>query len=213
MSVAGFIDAPLDIFGGLVTDMPAGDLPLGVSPDCQDVAFMAGSVRTRPGLQAVFSAIGGNPTVNYLKTYITPAQLELMLALDASGVLWQESEAAPGVLAQVASGLPTNAYAKSATLFGREYIALSDGKVRHRDAAAVRRHKFRSRKPGRSRRERNGSGCGRRAHAGDGRVAHRRGAQQQCGHDHHHHAARLSSRTDGARGRQRRSTRALAARF
>ena len=128
MSIAGFIDAPLDIFGGLVTDMPAGDLPLGVSPDCQDVAFMAGSVRTRPGLQAVFSAIGGNPTVNYLKTYITPAQIELMLALDASGVLWQESEAAPGVLAQVASGLPTNAYAKSATLFGREYIALSDGK-------------------------------------------------------------------------------------
>jgi hypothetical protein len=57
MSVAGFIDAPLDIFGGLVTDMPAGDLPLGVSPDCQDVAFTAGSVRTRPGLQSVFAAI------------------------------------------------------------------------------------------------------------------------------------------------------------
>jgi hypothetical protein len=128
MSVAGFIDAPLDIFGGLVTDMPAGDLPLGVSPDCQDVAFMAGSVRTRPGLQSVFTAISGNPTVNYVKTFITPAQLELMLALDSSGVLWQESESTPGTLSQVVSGLPANAYAKSATLFGREYMAISDGK-------------------------------------------------------------------------------------
>jgi len=30
MSVTGYIDAPLDQFGGLVTDMPASDLPLGV---------------------------------------------------------------------------------------------------------------------------------------------------------------------------------------
>jgi hypothetical protein len=39
MSVTGYIDAPLDQFGGLVTNMPASDLPLGVSPDCADVAF------------------------------------------------------------------------------------------------------------------------------------------------------------------------------
>jgi hypothetical protein len=126
MSVAGFIDAPLDIFGGLVTDMQPGDLPLGVSPDCQDVAFAPGSVRTRSGIQPVFAAIAGNPTVNYLKTYITPAEVERMLALDSSGVLWKES--APGVLAQVTGNLPLAARAKSTTLFGREYIAISDGK-------------------------------------------------------------------------------------
>jgi hypothetical protein len=40
MSVAGYLDAPLDQFGGLVTDMPPADLPLGVSPDCADVAFL-----------------------------------------------------------------------------------------------------------------------------------------------------------------------------
>src|SRR5690349_13965019 len=101
MSVAGFIDAPLDIFGGLVTDMQPGDLPLGVSPDCQDVAFAAGSVRTRPGLQSVFAPIAGNPTINYLKTYITPAEAERMLALDSNGVLWEEET--PGVLTQLAA--------------------------------------------------------------------------------------------------------------
>ena len=126
MSVAGFIDVALDIFGGLVTDMSPADLPLGVSPDCQDVTFTAGAVRTRPGLAPVFAPIAGNPTVNYLKTYITPAQAERMLALDSSGVLWKEASA--GVLSQIGANLPAGSRAKSTTIFGREYLATNDGK-------------------------------------------------------------------------------------
>jgi hypothetical protein len=130
MSVAGYIDTPLDQFGGLVTDMPASDLPLGVSPDCQDVAFLPGAVRTRPGLQNIFTPIADagpiNPTVNYLKTYITPAGQEIMLALDGAGFLWAELTA--GTLTQIAQGITPNALAKSTTIFGREYLAISDGK-------------------------------------------------------------------------------------
>jgi hypothetical protein len=37
MTTAGSLDAPIEIFGGLVTDMSPADLPHGVSPDCQDV--------------------------------------------------------------------------------------------------------------------------------------------------------------------------------
>ena len=125
-NVAGTTDAPLDIFGGLVTDMAAADLPQGVSPDCADVAFIQGGVKTRPGLQSVFPALAGNPTVNYLKTYITLNLTQRLLVLDALGNLWKETS--PGVLGSVASGLAVNAYGRSATLFGREYLALSDGK-------------------------------------------------------------------------------------
>jgi hypothetical protein len=129
MSIAGTIDAPLDLFGGLVTDMPATDLPQGVSPDCQDVAFLQGAVKTRPGLVSVFSAIvipgGGNPTVNYLKTYTQPNLAQTLLALDSAGTLWGENS--PGVLSQIAAGLAPNAAASSASLFGREYMALHDG--------------------------------------------------------------------------------------
>ena len=129
MSIADTIDAPLDLFGGLVTDMPAADLPQGVSPDCQDVAFLQGAVKTRPGLLSVFSPIvsptGGNPTVNYLKSYTQPNLAQTLLALDAAGTLWGENS--PGVLSQVATGLPANAAASSTSLFGREYIALHDG--------------------------------------------------------------------------------------
>lgn len=126
MTTAGFQDAPLEIFGGLVTDMSPADLPHGVSPDCQDVSFANGGVMTRPGLQALFGPLSGNPTVNYAKSYITQNGTPRALVLDAGGNLYKE--ATPGSLTNIASGLRTNAYAQSTTLFGREYLAFSDGK-------------------------------------------------------------------------------------
>jgi hypothetical protein len=125
MSIAGTIDAPLDLFGGLVTDMAAADLPQGVSPDCQDLAFLQGAVKTRPGLLSVYAPIAGNPTVNYLKTYTQPNLVKTLLAIDSAGTLWGENS--PGVLTQIATGLTPNAAASSTSLFSREYIAQHDG--------------------------------------------------------------------------------------
>src|ERR1700722_6752077 len=125
MSIAGTIDAPLDLFGGLVTDLAAPDLPQGVSPDCQDVAFLQGAVTTRPGLLSVYAPIAGNPTVNYLKTYTQPNLVNTLLAIDSAGTLWGEN--APGVLTQIAAGLTANAAASSTSLFSREYISQHDG--------------------------------------------------------------------------------------
>ena len=126
MTTAGSFDAPIEIFSGLVTDMAPADLPHGVSPDCQDVVFSSGGVATRPGLQALFGPLAGNPTVNYLKTYETPNGTLRSMALDSSGVLYKE--ATPGTLSSIAGGLTPNSYANSTTLFGREYLAFSDGK-------------------------------------------------------------------------------------
>src|SRR5215471_5889210 len=122
MSTAGSFDAPIEIFGGLVTDMSPADLPHGVSPDCQDVVFSDGNVMTRPGLQALFGPLAGNPTVNYLKTYITPSGTLRTMAFDSNGVLYKETT--PGALAAIGTGLAANSYANSATLFGREYLAV-----------------------------------------------------------------------------------------
>jgi hypothetical protein len=126
MSVLGTVDIPLDLFGGLVTDMAPADLPPGVSPDCADVAFLPGGVKTRPGLAAQFAPIAGNPSVNYLKSFVQPNLTETLLALDSAGTLW--GELTPGTLTAIASGIVAGTRAKSATLFGREYIAISDGK-------------------------------------------------------------------------------------
>src|ERR1700690_1869171 len=103
MSTIGSIDAPIELFGGLVTDMAPADLPHGVSPDCQDVYFGNDGVTTRPGLQALFGPLAGNPTINYLKTYSTLNGTLRTLALDGNGDLYKE--AVPGTLTQIASGL------------------------------------------------------------------------------------------------------------
>jgi len=125
MSTIGSLDAPIEIFGGLVSDMSPADLPHGVSPDCQDVVFSNGGVMTRPGLQALFGPLAGNPTVNYVKTYTTPNETLRTMALDGAGNLYKEIT--EGTLTQIAGGLAANAYANSTTLFGREYLAISDG--------------------------------------------------------------------------------------
>ena len=127
MTTAGSFDAPIEIFGGLVTDMSPADLPHGVSPDCQDVVYSNGGVQTRPGLQALFGPLAGNPTVNYVKTYETLNATLRAMALDSNGILYKETT--PGTLSTIASGLTPNAYANSTTLFGREYLAISDGKT------------------------------------------------------------------------------------
>ena len=131
MSVLGTVDAPLDMFGGLVTDVAPAGLPAGASPDCGDVAFVPGAVKTRPGLLSMYTAIAGNPTINYLKTYIQPTLAQTLLALDSAGSLW--GELTPGTLTQINTGpggkfIAPNCRAKSATLFGREYMAFHDGK-------------------------------------------------------------------------------------
>jgi hypothetical protein len=107
--------------------MSPADLPHGVSPDCQDLIFSNGGVATRPGMLALFGPLAGNPTVNYVKTYETLNATLRTLALDSNGVLYKETT--PGTLSSIASGLAANDYANSTTLFGREYLALSDGKT------------------------------------------------------------------------------------
>jgi hypothetical protein len=127
MTTAGSLDAPIEIFGGLITDLSPSELPHGVSPDCQDVVFSNSGVETRPGLQALFAPFAGNPTINYLKTYETLNATLRTMALDSSGILYKETT--PGTLSSIATGLAANSYANSTTLFGREYLAISDGRT------------------------------------------------------------------------------------
>ena len=127
MTTAGSLDAPIEIFGGLVTDMSPADLPHGVSPDCQDVVFSNGNVLTRPGLQTLFGPLAANPTINYIKTYETLNAALRTMVLDSNGVLYKETT--PGTLTNIASSVAPSSYAISTTLFGREYLAISDGRV------------------------------------------------------------------------------------
>jgi hypothetical protein len=52
-SVAGFQDSALVVFGGLVAEANAPDVPAGSSPVCCDIDFTVASARTRDGLTNV----------------------------------------------------------------------------------------------------------------------------------------------------------------
>ncbi|MGH9343305.1 MAG: hypothetical protein ACRD19_06035 [Terriglobia bacterium] len=133
-NVAGAVEVPLEVFGSLVTEMSPSDLPSGVSPDNQDVAYLPGSVFSRAGLAKVFDAAfpaggpeGQIPTLTYGKSFVTPTGDIKNLYLDSNGVLWVEDFSnSPGVSTKLLDSTP-GSYAKSVTAFGREYIAISDG--------------------------------------------------------------------------------------
>ena len=130
------VEVPLSVFGSLVTEMTAQNCPEGVSPDCQDVEFVPGSVYSRRCLRRVFNppAYGGpqgpfpgNVTVNYAKSFVNALGVIENLYLTSDGALYLENlTTAPGSYTKIAQTTP-GSYAKSTTAFDREYIAISDG--------------------------------------------------------------------------------------
>ena len=124
MTVAGLAPAMLEVFGSLVTYTDPSVLPPGVSPSCQDVQFTLEGVRTRDGLVSILGPLSGGVNINGLKTFITPAEVLRTLVLDSDGNLYREYT--PGTLQLHTPGLVDNSFLASTTLFGREYLALSD---------------------------------------------------------------------------------------
>lgn len=124
MSVETFSPIPLTTFGSWMTLLDASDVSPGMSPDARDVEFFPGGVRTRPGLVSVYPALGGTPSINGLKTYITTNLAQRLLVLDSLGNLFKETS--PGQLSIVASVISPGLFLASTTHFGREYIAFSN---------------------------------------------------------------------------------------
>jgi len=125
-NVKGAVEIPLEVFGGRVTEMAPPDCPEGVSPAEQDNIFLPGSVQSRPSLKKVLINAYSNVTWTYQKSFVTPTGQIINLYLASNGDLLSEDPIGnPGVLTLLAQ-VPAGSYAKSATMFGREYIAFSD---------------------------------------------------------------------------------------
>lgn len=118
----------VDVLGSLVTETTPASLPTGVSPDNGDVEFLPGSVNSRRGLQKIFTIkLPNNATVVWGKSYVQPNGTIDNLYLDSNGIIWLEDPInSPGNYTQIGTTTP-GSFCRSATAFGREYIAISDG--------------------------------------------------------------------------------------
>jgi len=115
---------PVDSMGGLVSNLDGADVPLGCSPDCRDVQFFPGNVRTRAGLDLLHQLAAGS-FVPYLTTFIT-ADLEARLLMwDSTGKMYRETT--PGNKITISTTFAANAVYDSVTQFAREWIVESDG--------------------------------------------------------------------------------------
>jgi len=131
------VDLPITTYGGLVTQYDPQTLPVGASPFNQDVAFsginpsgkgFVAGVATRPGLGTGFYAapFAGNPSVNYIKTFVDPSEIIHLLSLDSLGVMRDESPCpTPPGTPSVIGNVIAASLCQSDTLFGREWQAIS----------------------------------------------------------------------------------------
>jgi len=135
---AGSVDLPLLTFGGRVTQYSPQALPTGASPFCQDVVFsgvdpsgeaIVGGVGTRPGMGTGFYAAPfiGNPTVNWLKTFVDLQDIIHLLSMDSLGNVRDESPCptVPGIPNIIGTILAASLM-QSDSLLGREWMAISD---------------------------------------------------------------------------------------
>lgn len=134
---AGSVDLPILTFGGKVSQYDAQSLPMGASPFNRDVSFsgvtpntggMVTGVAQRPGMSPFYATpFAANPSINYLKTFVDSSEIFHLLSLDGLGVMRDESPCptVPGVPA-IIGNVTAASIAQSDTLFGREWIAISN---------------------------------------------------------------------------------------
>jgi hypothetical protein len=125
------VDVALTVFGGAVSEMEPTVLPEGASAGNQDCDFAPGAVFTRAGTLNVASLSPAPITpsnFNWVKTYEQDDGEIDTLALDNSGVLWQEDVVnSPGIFSPIFSAIEPGSTASSVTFDDVEYIALSNG--------------------------------------------------------------------------------------
>lgn len=113
----GTTEVAIGVFGGLNTDITPTDLPQGLSPACENVAFLPGSVFTRPPLKQA-STIAAEGQIVYVFSFRKADGSEVVLQFGAKGGIYANGTK----IGQTQAG---NRF-KAISMFNRAYIAISD---------------------------------------------------------------------------------------
>jgi hypothetical protein len=130
------VDLPIQTLGGRVTQYDPQTLPVGASPFNEDVSYSGVSpdgvgcvagLFTRPGMSPFYSSpVAGNPTVNYLKTFIDSQDIYHLLSLAGLNVYDESPCPTPAASPTIIGKVIAAAYAQSDSLLNREWIAFSN---------------------------------------------------------------------------------------
>ena len=112
----------LSLFSSLYEDMNPADLPEGLSPDCEDVWFLPGSVSTRPAFSRYLNtAVAGTPQILSVEDYPIPAGGHVGIFLDANGAVWQRNS--DGTKTQLTTVNGTGLQFKAQSGFDKQFYA------------------------------------------------------------------------------------------
>lgn len=122
MSTEKFPLVLVDQYGGLVTLIDRSDLPNGVSPDCQNVEFFPGGVRSRLGLSQ-YSAPGAGE-INGLHSMIDTVFGRHILVLGSAGEIRDGTATiAWGDVSGTTTALTTAQRMRGTNAFGRAFFS------------------------------------------------------------------------------------------
>lgn len=122
MSTDGLQPVLVDQYGGLVTLIDRSDLPVGVSPDCSNVEFFPGGVRSRVGF-TTYLTTASNATG--MLSYVDPLYTRRLLILMTNGTITDDGAAIPfSDVAATTTAMGEQHRLRGTTLFGRAYFAV-----------------------------------------------------------------------------------------
>jgi len=114
----GRTEVAITVFSGIDQSLAPSDLPQGLSSGNLNCAFQPGSVFTRPPLKRV-STLPGTAQIIYEAEFTKPDGTNVILQFTYDGKMWADGT-------QIGTTAAGNRF-KVASMFGRAYIAISDG--------------------------------------------------------------------------------------
>lgn len=119
----GSFTLDLSLFGSLVQDIKASDLPAGVSPDNADCFYLPGSVFTRPAFKKCLATpVINDPVIMSNKNYSSPAGDALTMFMDSTGLLYS-NDAADNTNTRALGQFSPGVQFKAENAFGKQWYA------------------------------------------------------------------------------------------
>jgi hypothetical protein len=117
----------LSVWGSLITDVAPQVLPLGASPDNQDVCFFVGYIQIRPALVRALAASIGNVSVTSVANFAANATVPCRIFLTADGEL-RSNNPATETNTTMGQVLPGSTF-KACSSFGKQFYAFFNNEV------------------------------------------------------------------------------------